>query len=61
MFQYSLFRLSYLLTTIQKSLGGSGYVETWEGGYRRQELDRLKASLKERKEELEARRKVPAL
>lgn len=31
--------------------------DMWEGGYRRQEIERQKLLLKERKEELEARRK----
>lgn len=32
-------------------------MESWEGGYRRHEIERQKHALNERKEELEARRK----
>lgn len=40
-----------------KSMGNHQSPETWEGGYRRAEIERQKVLLKERKEELEARRK----
>lgn len=32
-------------------------MESWEGGYRRHEIERQKVAINERKEELEARRK----
>ena len=38
-------------------MGSNHSAETWEGGYRRAEIERQKVLLKERKEELEARRK----
>jgi len=49
-------RLGRIVTT-RTNLGGTSHVESWEGGYRKHELERQKLHLNERKEELESRRK----